>query len=124
MCSCVPVSLAIIPAANPLASSSANVLTVIILCIVLLLITASFGGFYKKYYLTVMESALLVILASSAALWLYFDDTNGTQVIALYIMVGLFSLGYLLVLGIRSYDFLLKCLRKMATFRNTLPMLI
>ena len=102
----------IIPAADPLSSASASMFTVIILCTVLLLFTASIGGFYKKNYLTVMESAFFANLTSFAALWLYLDDANGAQDIAVYIMVGLFFLGFLIIVGIQLCTFLVNFIRK------------
>ena len=91
----------ILPAADPLASNSANALTIMFLCISLLFVTIGLGGIYKQSHHTLMESALFANLASFAALSLYLDNTNGSQDIAVYIMVGLFSLACGIVVGVQ-----------------------
>ena len=103
----------IIPAADPLASASANLLTVIILSIVLLSVMAIVGGFYKKIYLSILENILLLNLSLMPALSLYFNSTDGKQEIAVYISVGLCFVVFLSIVGFQLYCLVLKVAQKM-----------
>ena len=78
-------------------------LTVIFLCTVLLYLTIGAGGVYKRFHLTLLESALLSNLALFAALSLYLISTNTSQNVAIYVMVGSFSFGFLVAVGIQLF---------------------
>ena len=102
----------IIPAADPLASASASLLTVIILCLVLFSVMAIVGGFYKKIYLSILENILLLNLSLFPALSLYFNSTDGKQEIAVYISVGLYFVVFLGIVGFQLYCLVLKVAQK------------
>ena len=93
----------ILPAADPLASTGASMLTIIILCILLLLLTIGLGGPYKKNYLTLLESAVFANLALFAALSLYLASTNKSQDVAVYVSVGPTSIGFFAAVGYQLF---------------------
>ena len=93
----------ILPAADPFASTSASMFTIIVLCILLLLLSISLGGPYKRFHLTLLESAVFANLALFATLSLYLASTNKSQDVAVYVMVGSFSIGFLAVVGIQLF---------------------
>ena len=99
----------LIPAADPFASPSTNMLTAIILCVLLLFFASAAGGVYEKekYYLSILENTFFINLITFAALTLYLNN-NGTQGIAVDIMVGLCFVQFLTLVAYQFYHELLK----------------
>ena len=101
----------LIPAADPFASPNTNMLTVILLCVLLLFFASAVGGVYKKYHLSILENTFFVNLIAFAALTLYLNS-NGTQAIAVYIMIGLCFVQFLILVAIQFYSIFLRLLKK------------
>ena len=93
----------IFPAADPLASGEARLLTIICVVSVLLLLLLLFGNAYNKHYISVFETLSFVNLMLFAVVSLYYIVDVGKQEIIVYISGGIFILSFIFILVFRVF---------------------